>query len=105
MEACLSWLSQWRGLLVRYEKKASNYLGIATGLRASVVPAALTATGPLRIHTNPSSEIVPTTFFGMVFPDILESRLFSDRASRDLSVSTGQYVRDSTFTPLLSSLL
>lgn len=28
VEACLSWLSRWRGLLVRYEKKASNYLGV-----------------------------------------------------------------------------
>lgn len=28
VEACLSWLNRWRGLLVRYEKKASNYLGV-----------------------------------------------------------------------------
>jgi len=35
MERCLSWLSRWRGLLVRYEKKASNYRGamqLACGL-------------------------------------------------------------------------
>lgn len=28
VERCLAWLSRWRGLLVRYEKKASNYLGV-----------------------------------------------------------------------------
>jgi putative transposase len=28
VEACLSWLNRWRGLLVRYEKKVSNYLGV-----------------------------------------------------------------------------
>lgn len=28
VERCLSWLNRWRGLLVRYEKKASNYLGV-----------------------------------------------------------------------------
>lgn len=28
VERCLSWLNRWRGLLVRYEKKASNYRGV-----------------------------------------------------------------------------
>lgn len=28
VEACLSWLSRWRGILVRYEKKSSNYRGV-----------------------------------------------------------------------------
>lgn len=28
VERCLAWLSRWRGLLVRYEKKASNYLAV-----------------------------------------------------------------------------
>jgi len=28
VEACLSWLSSWRGLLIRQEKKASNYLSV-----------------------------------------------------------------------------
>lgn len=28
VERCLGWLNRWRGLLVRYEKKASNYLGV-----------------------------------------------------------------------------
>jgi putative transposase len=35
VEACLSWPNRWRGLLVRYKKKASNYLGgmqLACGL-------------------------------------------------------------------------
>ena len=28
VERTLSWLNRWRGILVRYAKKASNYLGI-----------------------------------------------------------------------------
>lgn len=28
VEARLSWLGRWRGLLVHYEKKAPNYLGV-----------------------------------------------------------------------------
>jgi putative transposase len=28
VERTISWLNRWRGVLVRYEKKASNYLGV-----------------------------------------------------------------------------
>lgn len=28
VERTLSWLNRWRGILVRYEKKACNYLGV-----------------------------------------------------------------------------
>ena len=44
VERTPSWLSKCRGLLVRYDKKASNFLGLLqTGLRATVVPASLGA--------------------------------------------------------------
>ena len=40
VERTFAWLSKCRGILVRYDKKDGNYLGlIQTGLRAALVSA------------------------------------------------------------------